>query len=117
MKTAVSRVYCVVGCSSRWQVAADVHGVVQNSYDLDPPGLSRVVQHEVAPSSPLPRNMQGAHTRPNLVPRSAVGEVRAVGQCRECRDQCAPVNEGLPSPELLSCPLKVGDKVAFSCFR
>ena len=100
-----------------WNMPTQVHRVVQNSYDVNCPYLINAVKDEVAPSSAPAPHVQGAQTGPNLVPRLAVGKVRTLEECFNCRDECAAIDGGLAPTKFLCRPLNDSDKVALGCFR
>ena len=56
-------------------VLAEVHRVVKDAHDADRPSFVSPVEDEVTSSPPLSRDMQGAETWLNVIPRPAIGKI------------------------------------------
>ena len=98
-------------------VLAEVHGVVQDTNDIDRGVVDSAVKDKMAPSPSLSRNVERTQPCVNLVARVTLGKIGIIGQVSKRRDERATVDRGLPSPKLSSGPANDGHEVALGCFR
>jgi hypothetical protein len=90
----------------KWQVALQVHTIVQDAPDFDDPSRSYPVQEKVTSATTMSRNVQNAEAPHDLVSGLGSSDIGTVGKLADRLNKRVAIETGLPRAEILSRPFE-----------
>jgi hypothetical protein len=98
---------------SAWDVAGEVHGIVQNPQNFDHVRLRHTVDDKMPPSTPTARDVERPQAWANVIACDATRDIGAAGELRKSLDENLLVPTSLARAEHVHGPLKNGLEIMF----
>jgi hypothetical protein len=96
-----------------WDVAPEVHSVVEDSHDFDRAFWRDPVHQEVASPTTAPRNVERAKTRDDLVPGPGARYIGTAGKLANRLNKGVPIHARLSRAKIFGAPFEDVGKVDF----
>jgi hypothetical protein len=90
----------------KWQVALQIHTVVQDAPDFDDPSRSYPVQEKVASATAMSSNVECAETSHDLVSCLGPSDIGTVDKFADRLNKRVAIETGLPCTRILSRPFE-----------
>jgi hypothetical protein len=90
----------------KWQVALQVHTVVQDAPDFDDPSRSHPVQEKVTSATTMSSNVECAEAPHDLVSGLGSSDIGTAGKFADRLNKRVAIETGLPRAKILSRPFE-----------